>query len=266
MIRFQCSACDKSMTVKDSAAGRQGKCTGCGEPVIVPSLSPTPKKYTINDAAIIQKLNSIFRSLSEKNQEKLFKTRFFAWIDRSVITGKPSQEIRSAVDAAGSAVGIEVFPEESPRPIPYGRIWGIISGVEAILAIGWAVSGFKPFVGSLQFSVPFIAMIFVLASSRRTLFDRDRYVDALIDGLTGTKAETEILGTWKRRVITTKYSPISDEERLERIRAAGEKWTDEIAQSVYHKRAIRKAMIAPIVFYPLALLALHISGVITIGN
>ena len=41
MIRFSCSHCGKSISVKDEYAGKRGKCPTCKQPVSVPSASPT---------------------------------------------------------------------------------------------------------------------------------------------------------------------------------------------------------------------------------
>ena len=41
MIRFNCPHCEKSIRVKGEAAGRKGKCPGCGQTVRVP-VAPQP--------------------------------------------------------------------------------------------------------------------------------------------------------------------------------------------------------------------------------
>ena len=42
MIRITCGNCEKTLTVKDSNAGKRGKCPGCGKGILVPPVSGTP--------------------------------------------------------------------------------------------------------------------------------------------------------------------------------------------------------------------------------
>ncbi len=43
MIKFECPHCGKSFSAKDSAAGRECRCSSCERPIKVPDLRPAPK-------------------------------------------------------------------------------------------------------------------------------------------------------------------------------------------------------------------------------
>lgn len=58
MIEFDCEKCGKKIRVNEELAGRTGKCSGCGEKLVIPSASvsqPEPKKQRSSE---VSKVNS----------------------------------------------------------------------------------------------------------------------------------------------------------------------------------------------------------------
>src|SRR5438552_3717505 len=117
MIEVTCSACSKTITAADSAAGKKGKCPQCGAAIQVPDNTPQPSERLLdkNNSSVEASRASSPGWKKSKATERAMQAALKAMDEKESARGRPKSSTRVAYDLGTGSRKEEAPGKEAPK-------------------------------------------------------------------------------------------------------------------------------------------------------
>ena len=105
MISLECPICNKQINLKDEVAGKEGKCPGCGQPIVVPALAVAARQ--------VVKERTLPPSMSPGGEDRTLPPKNPGQAEKESLSDAEGQ---TALGADRKGQQTQSLPAEGPSP------------------------------------------------------------------------------------------------------------------------------------------------------